>query len=239
MPRTESATGSLWSSPSTSTEMMAVIEPDAFDARTGALQQFRQFGEDRRRIAARDRRLAGAGRDLAQRVGEAGDRIQHQEHAVALEAEMLGDAHGGVGRAPAHHGALVAGRDDGDGLGHAGGSDRILQEFAHLAAALADQRDDDGVEGVSGGEHGEQRRLADAGAGEDAEALAETDRRENVDDLDAGGECRADALARQRRRLCDKRGVERIALRQRRAAVDRAGQRVDGAAASRRHAAGS
>ena len=83
------------------------------------------------------------------------------------------------------------------------------------------------------GKHGEQRRLADAGAGEDAEPLAEADRRENVDDLDAGGEGRADALARQRRRLCDDAPHRRIALRQRRAAVDRAGERVDGAAAPR------
>ena len=128
---------------------------------------------------------------------------------------MLGDAHGGVRRAAAHHGALVACRDDGDGLGHAFGADRVLQEFAHLAAALADQRDDDRVEGGGRGEHGEQRRLADAGAGEDAEPLAEADRRENVDDLDAGREGVADALARQRRRLGDTRCIVGIALRKR------------------------
>ena len=43
---------------------------------------------------------------------------------------------------------------------------------------------------VGAGQHGEQRRLADAGAGEDAEPLAETDRREDVDDPHAGRERR-------------------------------------------------
>ncbi len=108
---------------------------------------------------------------------------------------MLGDAHGGVRCAPAHHGALVAGGDDGDGLGHAV-TDRVLEEFTDFAAAFADQRDDDGVECVGAGEHGEQRRLADAGAGKDAEALAEAERGEDVDDLDAGHEGGADALPR-------------------------------------------
>ena len=211
----------------------------AFDAGAGALEQLRQVGEDRGRIAARDRRLAGSGRHLAQRVGEAGDRIQHQQHAVALVAKMLGDAHGGVGRAPAHHGALVAGGDDGDGLGHAVVADRVLEEFAHLAAALADQRDDDGVEGVGAGEHGEQRRLADAGAGEDAEALAEAERREDVDDAHAGHEGGADALARQgagRRGVAGGRG-SRPAISGGPPSIGRV-ERVDGAAAPggvRRH----
>ena len=129
-------------------------------------------------------------------MGKAGDRIEHQKHAVALVAKMLGDAHRGVRRAPAHHGALVAGGDDGDGLGHALRADRVFEEFAHLAAAFADQRDDHRVEGIGAGQHGEQRRLADAGAGKDAEALAEAERREDVDDLDPGREGGADALPR-------------------------------------------
>ena len=79
-----------------------------------------------------------------------------------LAAKMLGDAHGGVGRAPAHHGALVAGGDDGDRLGHALRTDRVFEEFAHLAAAFADQRDDDGVECVGSGQHGERCRFANA-----------------------------------------------------------------------------
>ena len=48
----------------------------------------------------------------------------------------------------------------------------VLDELAHLAAALADEGDhvDVGV-GVAG-DHAEEGGLADAGAGEDADALA-------------------------------------------------------------------
>ena len=63
---------------------------------------------------------------------------------------------------------------------------RVLQELAHLAAALADQRDHHRVELRRAGEHREQRRLADARAGEDADALAGAERREEVDDPHAG-----------------------------------------------------
>ena len=177
--------------------MIAVIEPASFGARAGALKQFRQVGENGGRIAAGDRRLAGGRGHFAQGVGEAGDGIQNQQHAVALHAKMLGDAHGGVRRAPAHHGAFIAGRNDSDGLGHAGRSDRVLQKLAHLAAALADKHDDDCVERLGACQHGEQGRLSDARTGKDPETLTEADRREDIDDLDAGVEGRTDALARQ------------------------------------------
>ena len=56
------------------------------------------------------------------------------------------------------------------------------------------------VEAAGAGEHGEQRRLADAGARENADALAGAQRREEVDDLDAGLQRRAHALAAHGRR---------------------------------------
>ena len=155
---------------------------------------------------------------------EAGDGIEHQQHAVATLAEMLGDAHRGVGRALAHHRALVARRYDGNRLGHVLLADRVFEEFAHLTAALADERHDHRVECVGAGQHGEQRRLADAGAGEDAEALAEAKRREYVDHADARPQPRADALPGKRgRRAADKAG----AARQARSPVDRPPERVD------------
>jgi hypothetical protein len=39
-----------------------------------------------------------------------------------------------------------------------------FQELAHLAAALADKGDDHGIEAAGAGQHGQERRLADAGA---------------------------------------------------------------------------
>ena len=47
-----------------------------------------------------------------------------------------------------------------------------LDELAHLAATLADEADDVDVGRRRAGDHAQQRRLADAGAGEDAQALA-------------------------------------------------------------------
>ena len=181
-----------------------MIAPRAFGAGPGALQQARQVGEHARRIAARHRRLAGGQRDVARGMGEAGDAIDDQQHRLAAVAEIFGDGHRGLGREAAHHRAFVAGGDDGDGL-VAVVAERVVEKLAHLAAALADQRDDDGVEIGRARQHRQQRGFADAGAGEHADALAGAERREQVDDADAGldrlarrGRASAPAAARRR-----------------------------------------
>src|SRR5262245_25062684 len=71
--RTASATGSLWSSPSTSTLKMPVMVPAPVPGPC-PLQEPRQFREHGWSIALRGRRLAGGQADLALRDGEAGDR---------------------------------------------------------------------------------------------------------------------------------------------------------------------
>ena len=133
---------------------------------------------------------------------------------------------GGLGREPAHHRALVAGRDDRDRRGLVG-AERIVEEFAHLAAAFAHQRDDHGVEIGRLGEHREQRGLADARSGENADALARAQGGEEIDDPDPALDRILDARAAHRgRRL----GVERhgaVAVLERRPAVDRAPEGVD------------
>ena len=60
----------------------------------GALQQARQHGEHRRRVAAGGRRLADRQADLALGHRQAGDRVHHQQHVGALVAEALGDRRG-------------------------------------------------------------------------------------------------------------------------------------------------
>ena len=60
----------------------------------GALEQRRQQREHRRRIALRGRRLAGRQADLALRHREARHRVHHQQHVLALVAEVLGDRRG-------------------------------------------------------------------------------------------------------------------------------------------------
>lgn len=62
----------------------------------------------------------------------------------------------------------------------------LFEKLADLTAALADQCGDDRVEARPARQHGEQRGLADAGSREDADALADAQRREQIDHADAG-----------------------------------------------------
>ena len=104
--------------------------------------------------------------------------------------------------------------------------ERALEELAHLAAALADERDDDDVGLGAARDRAEQRALADARAGEEADALPLAEREQAVEHAHAGRERRGDRAALERRR--------RIAVDRRRArpsiggpAVDRAPEAVD------------
>src|SRR3546814_3345731 len=75
-----------WSSDVCSSDLRAGV-----DARPRALQQARQLGEHRGRVALARRRLAGRQADLAQRHGEAGDGIHQAEHITALVAEEFAE----------------------------------------------------------------------------------------------------------------------------------------------------
>ena len=69
-----------------------------------------------------------------------------------------------------------------------------------LAAALADQPDHQHVGLAARGDHRQQRRLADARAGEDAHPLAVAAGREQVERAHAEGQPRAQAAAALGRR---------------------------------------
>ena len=71
----------------------------------------------------------------------------------------------------------------------------VLDEFLDFAAALADQADDDHVGRGVARHHAEQHRLADAGAGEQADALAAADGEHRVDRAHAGVERLAHRVA--------------------------------------------
>ena len=161
----------------------------------GALEQARQRGEHRRRIALRRRRLADGEADLAPRHRDARDRVDHQQHFLALIAEILGDRRRDERAARAHERRLVAGRDDDHRARESFGAERVLDEVAHFAAALAEQRDDVDVGLRLARDHAEQRALADARAGEDADALAAADREQAVDRANARLERLGDDLA--------------------------------------------
>ena len=150
-----------------------------------------------------------------------------QRTSQVLIAQILGDGEGHVGGLAALQGRLVGGGDHHDGAGQPLRPQRLLDELAHLAAPLADQADHHRVAGGVAGQHREQHRLADAGAGEDAEPLAAAAGGEDVHGPHAELEPLADPAAGMGRR---RRGAQRIGrqpLRQRALAVDRLAERVD------------
>ncbi len=128
----------------------------------GAFDQLRQAGEHAGRIAARHRRFADRQGDFALCHGVAGQRIHDQQDLLALLAEMLGDR-GGVGRAlQAHQGADIGRRGDDHRAAQAGAAEILFDEFLDLAAAFADQADDDDIGRRVACHHAQQHALADA-----------------------------------------------------------------------------
>ena len=190
----------------------------------GPLQQPRQLGEHRRRIALGGRRLAGGEADLALRHGKARDRIHQHQHVLAFVAEIFGDGERQVGGLAAHQRRLVGGGDHHHRAGEAGVAEIVLQEFLHLAAAFADQPDHRDVGRHVARQHRQQHRFADAGAGENAHALAAAAGQEGIERAHAEIERRADPAAgmRQRRRVAER--IRRWPEQQRTLAVDRLAQ---------------
>jgi hypothetical protein len=84
---------------------------------------------------------------------------------------MLRDRHGGVGRFAAHQRLHVRRGGHDHGARQALGTQIVLEKLADFASAFADQRQDDHIAHGIAGQHGQQARLADAGAGEQADAL--------------------------------------------------------------------
>ena len=129
---------------------------------------------------------------------------------------------------------LVGGGDDDDGAREALGAEVLLEELLDLAATLADQRDHPDVGLGAAGDLRQQRRLAHAGAGEDAQALALADRDEGVQRADADGQRLVDPAPRQRVRGLAGEVHPLHAAAEGGAAVDRAAQAVEHPAQQRR-----
>src|SRR5690606_4167118 len=95
-------------------------------------------------------------------------------------------------------GRLVGGGDDHDRARQTLRSEVALDEFLHLAATLADEGDHAHVAVGVAADHAQQRALADAGPGEDAQALPATAGDQGIDCADAGRERVLDWHAAQR-----------------------------------------
>ena len=148
---------------------------------------------------------------------------------LAAVAVVLGNRGGVVRALHAHQRRRVGRRGDDDAARQAFGFEDVFDEFLDFAAALADQADDDHVGRGVARHHAEQHRLADAGAGEQADALAAADGEHGVDRAHAGVERLADRVAVHR---VDRPAQHRLEARvaDRAAAVDRRAVRIDDAA---------
>ena len=147
---------------------------------------------------------------------------------LAAVAEMLGHR-GRVGRAlHAQQRRRIGRRGDDHAAAQAFLAQDVLDEFLHFAAALADQADDDDVRLRVAGHHAQQHRLADAGAGEQAQALAAAHGQQRIDRAHAGVQRAADRVAVHR---VDGAAHHRFVahVHQRAAAVQRMALRVDDA----------
>jgi hypothetical protein len=89
------------------------------------------------------RRFADGQGDFALGHGVAGERVHDQQNLLALVAEIFGDGRCVGCALQAHQGAGVGRGGDDDGAAHAFLAENLLDEFLHLAAAFADQADDD------------------------------------------------------------------------------------------------
>ena len=123
-------------------------------------------------------------------------------------------------------GGRVAGRAHDDGARAPLGAERVLEELDHLATTLADERDDDDVGLGLARDLPHQRRLADARAGEQADALPLADGEQPVEDAHAERQRAGDAPAGEGigRGAIDR---PRLGAGDRAAAVDRAAEAVE------------
>jgi hypothetical protein len=120
---------------------------------------------------------------------------------------MLGHGQGEVGGLAAHQRRLVGGGNHDDAARRALLAELGGEELLHLAAALADQADDDHVGVGVAGHHAQEGRLADARAGEDAHALSATEIEEGVHGAHADVELLAHAAAEEGGRRAGAQGV--------------------------------
>src|SRR5690606_26866730 len=104
--------------------------------------------------------------------------------------------------------------------------ENLLDEIVDLAAALADQPDDDDVGARVARNHAEQHALADAAAGEKPDALPAADGQQRIDSAHADVERPAHRIAAER---VQEPPHQRHALpaAQRRQVVERLTERVD------------
>ena len=179
--------------------------------RGDALLELAHLGGQGRLVTDGARHAAEERRDFGTGLHEAEDVVDEEQHVAALVAEVLGHRQAGQADAQARARRLVHLAEDQHGLVDHARLLHLAPECGALAGALA-HAGEDRVAAVLGGDVadqlGDDDRLADAGAAEDAGLAALGEGGDQVDDLDAGLE----DLDR-RRLLLERRGsaVDRVA----------------------------
>src|SRR5690606_37481858 len=166
----------------------------------GALEQARQHREDARRIAAPRGRLAEREAHFALSTCHARDRVNEEQHVPPLVPEALGDRGRHLRGAQPFERRRITRRDHDDRALAPSDAQRVLEEVAHLAPALTDERDHDGIGGRAAGDRAEQRALADSRAREQTNPLPDAERQQAVDDAHSRGQRRRHRRAAQRGR---------------------------------------
>ena len=113
-----------------------------------------------------------------------------RKYSATASATKQARTRSGAGRSEVAH-------DDHRAL-HAFRAQLMFEKSAHLAVALADQRDDGDVRRIVPRHGAQQRALADAAAAENADALALAAGQQAVDGADAGDQRLGDVLALER-----------------------------------------
>src|SRR5579885_2686377 len=98
----------------------------------------------------------------------------------------------------AHERRMIRRRGDDDGTGAILGTQDALDEFLHLAAALADESDDDHIRARVASHHPKEDALADAATGEESDTLPATYGQQGVDGTDTDIERLADGMSGKR-----------------------------------------
>ena len=127
----------------------------------------------------------------------------------------------------AHQGTFIRGGDDDDRTGETFWPQIVLDELARLAATFADEADDDDIRTGIACQHGQQRRLADARAGENAHALAPAAGQKSVQGAHAKVDLVAHALALMGRWRLAAQGIGVSATRQIAFTIDRTTKGID------------
>jgi hypothetical protein len=158
------------------------------------------------------------------RTREPSDRVDEKEDPRAPIAKVFPVSSGNVCGAQAlERGSVARGHDD-DTLLPPLGAQRPLEELAHLAPSLADERHDDNVGVGSTSDRAKERALSDARSREQSQPLALPECKQAIEDSDASGHGarHRSSFERTRRVTVDRNEL----AADRRSAVERATQPV-------------